>query len=462
MEFMPTAPAPQQQQRAKEVKIAPIFSMMQRIKEKAAAEVTTPPADSLVTIINDEESNFEPLKFRFDDNLLMMPDDENTMAAQQVPMQAADADSSPLKISASQADALLEQSARLMDITQDSVLGDGTERLAGENQTLMSALRLEMERIRREEDGSESAAITDGLPKAKRRLIRAAEFIGNGEPAKDRTGQNNADSDGGDSGEEGSESESDGDEIDSASESLDMTAQPSVKPPNFVENEAEVEEDENMYQGGMDGDALEAEKALREELAAFIDEDDETLKGLTIEELQHRIKQNESVWRLFNEQQRESELKETKELVKDIATGKILDKRKHKINIDPSTAAELDKFGRLEDDDERNTGTLRELDDLKDYGMFGDLIGRVMAEQRKQRSTQRKRKHLAETEEDKLNGPTANWVGDGEDDNDWTNDGTAAGGVSLGPGEFIETDLDKLEERVKRRTLLQRLVRCFT
>lgn len=227
----------------------------------------------------------------------------------------------------------------------------------------------------------------------------------------------------------------------------------------FVENEAEVEEDEFMFEGGADGDRLDNEKALREELAAFIDEDEEVIAKMTLKELEERLKQDDQVRKLFNLQVRDKELKDTKVLVRDIATGKILEKRKHGQDV---SVTELEKFGRAMDEEE-DENALKELD-TADYGLFGDIVNKYMAirreAQRKNELKKRKRQGGNGSDDEKETEKKMFIFED--DDADWTNETNVAGGVQITGGHVIETDMEKLEEKVKRQAVVSRIVKQLT
>ena len=223
---------------------------------------------------------------------------------------------------------------------------------------------------------------------------------------------------------------------------------------DFVEEEAEVEEDEYMNLGGLDGDQLEAEKILKEELAAFIDEDEETIAKMSIRELEERLMQDESVRKFFNEQLRESDLKETKVLVRDIATGKILERRKHGKTL-AKDRIELDKFGRAEDEEE-DENAMKELDDA-DYGFFGDIISKYVAmrkEAQRKKQVQKRKRAVGALDDESTNGASQMNLPD-TDEYDWTNENTV-GEITIAPGQFIETDMDKLEEKLKNQSIVKR------
>lgn len=238
-------------------------------------------------------------------------------------------------------------------------------------------------------------------------------------------------------------------------------AMPKMKT-DFVEEEADVEDDEYQNAGGADGEGnAEFDRVLREELAEFIDEDVEKVLAMTEEELMARLKEEESLREFFNKQQQEDDMKMTKALAKDIATGRILDRRKHRSTAGGNlTEMERAKFGRTEEEEELDDpSSLKELDDVVDYGVFGDIIAKYIENRRKQQASLRKRKRNdAALKEDPAVGGQSN-ANEDDEDFDWTNEGhSAPGGLQIAPGLFIETDLDRLTERVKRHQAMQRAV----
>ncbi|KAI3637752.1 hypothetical protein MIR68_004401 [Amoeboaphelidium protococcarum] len=232
----------------------------------------------------------------------------------------------------------------------------------------------------------------------------------------------------------------------------------------FIDEEADLEDDEFMNMGGVDGDLLDREKALAEELAGFVTNDADLLQEYADDEL---IDQDDRVRELHGLLERRQDLAQVKNAVK-ITAGQLRGKTK--------TAAanqqneEVNKFGRLEDDEDECDLGLNELDQVEDYGQFGSVIEKIMArnvEQKKKRMLNKRRRLQDETAggqqllgsnaNDVINGGSTNNV---EDDEDWTNEhGADSGFVNLGiaGGELIITDLDHLEEFAKKRSILEQL-----
>ncbi|KAI3650678.1 hypothetical protein MP228_004159 [Amoeboaphelidium protococcarum] len=232
----------------------------------------------------------------------------------------------------------------------------------------------------------------------------------------------------------------------------------------FIDEEADLEDDEFMNMGGVDGDLLDREKALAEELAGFVTNDADLLQEYADDEL---IDQDDRVRELHGLLERRQDLAQVKNAVK-ITAGQLRGKTK--------TAAanqqneEVNKFGRLEDDEDECDLGLNELDQVEDYGQFGSVIEKIMArnvEQKKKRMLNKRRRLQDETaggqqslgsnSNDVINGGSTNNV---EDDEDWTNEhGADSGFVNLGiaGGELIITDLDHLEEFAKKRSILEQL-----
>lgn len=240
-------------------------------------------------------------------------------------------------------------------------------------------------------------------------------------------------------------------------------SQEKLKKTEFLVDEAEVEEDEYMNMGGLDGDLEEAEQALRKELATFIDEDEQVLANMSIEEMEERIKQDEEVAALFEQQMRQRDLQDTKMLVKDITTGKILEKRKHQKSN--SNETEFNKFGRAAEDETENNAALRELDDAEDYGLFGDIIARyntLKREVNRRKGLRKRRRNGQHSENEEEDAELKKENEDPEDsDNDWTNE-KSIGNIQLAPGEIIETDLETLQTKIKRREILDRIDKNYS
>ncbi|KAI3638984.1 hypothetical protein MIR68_003482 [Amoeboaphelidium protococcarum] len=232
----------------------------------------------------------------------------------------------------------------------------------------------------------------------------------------------------------------------------------------FIDEEADLEDDEFMNMGGVDGDLLDREKALAEELAGFVTNDADLLQEYADDEL---IDQDDRVRELHGLLERRQDLAQVKNAVK-ITAGQLRGKTK--------TAAanqqneEVNKFGRMEDDEDECDLGLNELDQVEDYGQFGSVIEKIMArnvEQKKKRMLNKRRRLQDETvggqqslgsnANDAINGGSTY---NAEDDEDWTNEhGADSGFVNLGiaGGELIITDLDHLEEFAKKRSILEQL-----
>jgi hypothetical protein len=240
----------------------------------------------------DPEFQFQTLRFPTSDlGLLGSQDLAQSPIATDIPMDTDDFH----ELSATQTNSILRYKERLMS-SQDSTSFD--------NYDLESSMQLDMTKD------------TEERPKLKR-LVRTVDIVSDEE-----------DNESDDEDDEGVAQ----DQVVANKESNTPPATDERPKTNFLEEEAEVEDDEFMNIGGADGDGVEAEAALREELATFIDEDEEVIRTMTLAEMEEWMKQDEKVRLFFNEQLREKDLKDTKELVKDIATGKILDKRKHKVS----------------------------------------------------------------------------------------------------------------------------------
>jgi hypothetical protein len=235
----------------------------------------------------------------------------------------------------------------------------------------------------------------------------------------------------------------------------------------FIEQEAADESDDELDEAMLrkkklneaeDEELIDLDDAELEELAEFVEKDFESLKQMSRKELQEFLRQDDLVRNLFLEQERNDAFRETKELVKDIATGKILDKRKHK---GVTGGTEADKFGRTEEDDRyRMDEDLLKLDDAKDYGEFGDIIAKYQAKNKKKNKLLQKRnRHNLNQDGNQENGAdgtnVANPGDTNQEDDDWTNEKqNHAGAVQLAPGEFITTDLDMLEDKLRRKRML--------
>ena len=259
-----------------------------------------------------------------------------------------------------------------------------------------------------------------------------------------------------------SDDEDDSKDVEEPKRQAASPEQPEVRKTAFVEQEADVEDDEFMNAGGADGDMTEADRILREELAAFIDEDDQALRKMSIDELEQLLEGDDVVRQMYERQMRDADLKTTKSLVKDITTGKILERRKHTNGVAGGATLERDKFGRTEEEEDEANPALRELDDAQDYGVFGDIIAKYnnLRKEINRRKGLRKRRRGEGANLDEINNPQDQTTAEDED-LDWTNEEHLAFGskVQIAPGEVIETDLEHLEEKIKKREILQRLSR---
>jgi hypothetical protein len=124
---------------------------------------------------------------------------------------------------------------------------------------------------------------------------------------------------------------------------------------------------------------------------------------------------------------------------------------------------ERNKFGRTEDEEEDTSPELRELDEALDYGVFGDIIAKYISIRREvhHKNMIRKRKRHGQDgaeDENENNSSKANEAQRKEEaELDWTNE-KMIGEIQLAPGQVVETDLDVLEERIRKRAAIHRLV----
>ena len=105
---------------------------------------------------------------------------------------------------------------------------------------------------------------------------------------------------------------------------------------------------------------------------------------------------------------------------------------------------------------------MRDLEDASDYGLFGDIIHKYIENRRRDQQERLRKRKRQDRNLDESGQPIGQNQGDDSDDAepDWTNEHNL-GGIQIAPGQVIETDMDRLEEKMKRRMLLERMVGVF-
>lgn len=82
--------------------------------------------------------------------------------------------------------------------------------------------------------------------------------------------------------------------------------------------------------------------------------------------------------------------------------------------------------------------------------------------EQQERMRKRKRRDATSSEENDQSATADAEEGTGDHARlDWTNE-SFTGGIQIAPGHVIETDLDRLEEKIKRRAVMQRMVGTYS